>query len=127
MRHLLHLVSLGVLFLVGAHAQDKKSPAPPVVRESVFYPLPQEEHSKVRDLEYQKDQLEIENQKLQVEIDRVAIENQKKIVANHDRQQAILDQIRAIAATFAQAKHVDTEKFEFDLSTVRFREIQPAK
>ena len=61
---------------------------------------------------------------MQVEIDRVAIENQKKMLANRQKQQDLVERIRIIAGDYAEQKHIDTHKFEFDLSTVRFREIK---
>lgn len=122
----LGIVLFGImLFVVGAGLAQEKKAAPPVAPKAVeaippvvtsvatFYPFPPEEKLKVRDLQFQADQLEIEIQKLQVRIEQ-----------NKYKQAEALNQIRSIAFDFATKKKIDVDKFELDLGEVRFRERQ---
>jgi hypothetical protein len=89
----------------------KASPAPPTpdVVESESYPLPLAERDKVRDLQHEYDQIEIENQKMLVKVEQ-----------NKARQSALVDALKLAAFQFSQLKKIDLDQYEFDPAQIRF-------
>ena len=113
MKHLLFI--LPVVFIGLALGQKpSKVTAPvgapaPAVMDTTVYPLPLEDHARIRDFQHEYDQLEIENQKKLLEIEQ-----------NKARQAALLDAIRLRAYNFAQAQHIDLDLYELDPARISF-------
>lgn len=113
---LLLIVAAALCGLAPAQQNNAKTPAvvrppaaAPVIVESIIYPFPPEEHSKIRDLEHENDQIEIENQKMLLKIEQ-----------NKARQSVLVDAVRSAAFQFAQAKRIDLDQYELDLGQIRF-------
>ena len=68
-----------------------------------------EDHAKMRDLQYQGDQLEIQNKKLELEIER-----------NKAKQRELLDQMLNLASHVAQQRHIDLSLYELDAIQMKF-------
>jgi len=107
------LFILPVVFIGLALGQKpSKATAPvaaPAVTDTTVYPLPLEDHARIRDFQHEYDQLEIENQKKLLEIEQ-----------NKARQAALLDAIRLRAYNFAQAQHIDLDLYELDPARISF-------
>src|SRR5450759_559923 len=111
--HWLLLYVLVAAVALGQAPQDKgravdlplPSPLAPAitVSEEDAYLFPPEERLKVRDLQHEYDQLEIDTQKMQVKIEQ-----------NKARQAAAMDAIKLAAYQFSQAKKINLELYELD-------------
>lgn len=85
-------------------------PAAPVITDTITaYLIPDAPKLKIRDLEYESDQLEIENQQMLVKIEK-----------NKARQAVLLDGIKLEAMHFAQSQKIDLEQYELELGAARF-------
>ena len=111
---ILRILVLPVL-CVGLFGQSKpekpaEKPLPPGVTISdPSYPLPLEERDKIRDLQHEYDQIEIENQKMLVKIEQ-----------NKARQSTIVDAEKVAAFTFSQKKKIDLDQYDFDPAQISF-------
>jgi len=111
------LLPVLALLSVAAVAQQKPV-APPsgMTTEAVAYPFPLEERDKIRDLQHEYDQIEIEDQKMLVKIEQ-----------NKARQAALLDAMRLAAFKFAESKKINLDLYELDLAQIGFtkKKIKP--
>jgi len=85
------------------------APTPPAgitVSEPSFL-FPVEERIKIRDLQVENDELEIENQKMLLKIEQ-----------NKTRQGLIMDGIKADAYQYAQTRHVNLEVYQLNLKEI---------
>ena len=73
------------------------------------YPFPLEERDKIRDLQHEFDQIEIENQRMLVKIEQ-----------NKARQAAALDAMRLAAFRFAESKKINLDLYELDPAQISF-------
>jgi hypothetical protein len=108
------------VFALGQAPQAKpkdKAPDPPIphslplgitLSEPAFL-FPVEERGKVRDIQFEYDQLEIDSQRMLVKIEQ-----------NKARQAALMDTLKQAAFSFAQAKHIDLERYELDPKDIKF-------
>lgn len=109
------LISFLCLLAAAALAQaPSKSPAakPKVIVDDGppdAYLFTPEEHAKLRDLQYQGDQLEIQNKKLELEIEQ-----------NKARQRELLDQMLAVASRVAEARHINLDLYQLDAVEMKF-------
>ncbi len=112
------LIFAGAVLCATAPAQKKAASAKPTapasapapssaVSDTIAYPLPLEQRDKIRDLQHENDQLEIENQKMLVQLER-----------NHARQALLVDQMTIIATQFAREKNLDLTQVELNPATV---------
>jgi len=81
----------------------------PAAVETTAYPLPLEDHAKIRDLQHEYDQLEIDSQKKLLEIEQ-----------NKERQAALLDAVKLRAFSFAQAQHINLDLYDLDPAKISF-------
>ncbi len=81
-----------------------------------MYPLPLEERDKIRDLQHEYDQIEIENQKMLVKVEQ-----------NKARQSTLVDGMKLAAFNFSQTKKLDLEQYEFDPAQIRFTKKKTPK
>jgi hypothetical protein len=114
------LLAFAALFLlsVGASAQQPKpiaaqakpiGPQPVNSSAGTFYPLPADPRGKIRDLQYQWDQLEIQNQKLLLQVQQ-----------NQQKQRDLMDGEKRVAWDYANDKRIDLGLFELDPDDVKF-------
>lgn len=113
------LLILMIVLCSLAFAQQKAVPkAPPPVPpgaasatvDETAWPLPLAERDKIRDLQHENDQLEIENQKMLLKIEQ-----------NKARQAALIDQEMLIATGFAHSKNLDPAQVELDPAKIVLR------
>lgn len=86
-------------------------PTPPAgitVSEPAFL-FPVEERIKIRDLQVEYDDLEIENQKILLKVEQ-----------NRQRQAVIMDGIKMDAYQFAQTKHINLEAYQLNTKDITF-------
>lgn len=109
------IIFLLFVCLVAAAAAQKKpaavAPPAPSATERVFpVPLPLAERDRIRDLQHENDQIEIENQKMLLKIEQ-----------NRARQAALVDQMTIVATDFARSKNLDLAEVELDPATLALR------
>jgi hypothetical protein len=87
------------------------SPAPPagLTLSEADYPFPLEERDRIRDLQHEYDQLEIDAQKMQVKAEQIKA-----------RQSALIDSIKLAAFQFAQSKKINLDLYELDPKDIKF-------
>lgn len=73
------------------------------------YLFPPEQKAELRDLQYQGDQLEIQNQKLLMQIEQ-----------NKEKQNALIDQMKEVAFEYAQKRKIDLSLYELDPVQMKF-------
>lgn len=108
------VLAIGILVLMCAlygHAQSKGSAAAPagITVSEPIYPLPVDSAAAVLKDQREFDELEIENQKMLVKIEQ-----------NHQREAALMDDVRKIAFEFSQSRRIDLGLYEFDSKDLRF-------
>jgi len=112
MRRLLLIVTVFLCAFASGQKLAPKAAAqiiPPVLTDTISYPLPVEEHSKARDFQLHWDELEIDNQKMLL-----------KIEENKAQQASDMDAIRKIFFQFAQTLKIDLGAFEPDAKDLKF-------
>jgi TolA-binding protein len=90
-------------------AQTAPTLPPGVTISEPSYLFPVEERIKIRDLQVEYDELEIDNQRMLLKVEQ-----------NKARQAAAMDAIRLAAWQFAQAKKISTELYELDPKKIEF-------
>jgi hypothetical protein len=111
------LVVIALCGLAAAqHPTTTPTPAAPVVTETESYPFPLAERDKIRDIQHEYDQIEIENQKMLVKIEQ-----------NKARQSALNDKLKLAAFQFGQSKKIDFDQYDFLPGPINFTKKQPAK
>lgn len=91
-----------------ASAPDPKLP-PGVTLSDPAFLFPAEEKIKIRDLQFEYDELEIDSQKMLVKVEQ-----------NKARQAALLDAIKMAAYQFAQKKNLSLDLYDLDAKEVKF-------
>lgn len=113
MNRLLFILTVLLCGFASGQKLAPKAPAqvapPPVVTDTVSYPLPVEEHAKARDFQLQWDELEIDNQKMLLKIEQ-----------NKAQQATDMDEIRRIFFQFAELRQIDLHGFEPDAKDLKF-------
>jgi hypothetical protein len=79
------------------------------VPEVPSYPFPLAERDKIRDLQHEYDQIEIENQKMLLKVEQ-----------NKSRQSALLDAMKLNAFKFAESKKINLDLYELDPAQISF-------
>lgn len=125
----LHVLAVGLFGQAAKPAQTPPSapPLPGVTLSEPFYPFPAEAKAKFRDLEYENDQLEIENAKLDHQIEERAPDLVQQKAKNKARQAMLVDAMKTVAFEFASEKKIDLNLYEVDPAQVRFVNKKPAK
>lgn len=104
------VLSLVPLFVTETQAQNAGPAAPPAITETTLYLLPPDLRAKIRDAQFEWDELEIDNQKMLV-----------RAKENKARQDALMADIMKIATQAAQDKKIDLKVYELDSKTLKFR------
>lgn len=125
-----------ILFILLASVAVAQGPKPkpelikPVVTsKGTFYQLPADARSRIRDLQYENDQLEIENQRLRAELAQQELETMRKLTQNQQKQRTLVDQMQDAATKFANDSKLDIGSVELDPHdlVLRVKQIGPAK